>query len=75
MCSRAAPLPLSGNERERAYLEQPFSRERILDCGLENEIRRIRNVPDSEAATLVAGRWRACQLELWQSTRKVKLPA
>ena len=31
--------------------------------------------PNDEAATLVVGRSRACQLELWQSTRKVKLEA
>jgi hypothetical protein len=30
--------------------------------------------PNDEAATLLVGRWRACPLELWQSTRKVTLP-
>jgi hypothetical protein len=29
---------------------------------------------NDEAATVIVGRWRAGPLELWQSTRKVKLP-
>ena len=29
--------------------------------------------PNDEAATLFVGRWRVRPLELWQSTRKVKL--